>query len=320
MLSIALSLFVLGMSRPILGYSEMSGSCNGLFGIHLPSSVSGDGGYKIGIQDSHIGSDGYRKATIAIEHVRFMNGVSETVLNSTVGTGGFRGFLLKAYDPYTGNPLGSFLKPLPAHTMFYNGCPSPQSSISHHFTPEEVEAQENFFVLQTGFVILFTWPATQTVAFQLFVVEGLTTWFEVLVADHTDMIPPPPPLSCLPEVSTAFVLVGFLPLAVLTIAGLLLGLESTSALLSRLNHVFVLGPKYSGWTDAGAGRSLSYWADVLTFGAWETVAGATVVEAVAHTLFWSTQAAALICAIEWVCSRPRPRARGASDRRELGLC
>jgi hypothetical protein len=305
----ALLLCFLTCWKCAISYPNMAGSCNGLYGVHIPNKGGGDGGYRISIEDSHIGSDGNRIASIAIQHVRFLSDFNPHITNYTMGMGAFTGFLMKSYDPESGVPFGSFLAPLPPKTMHYSGCPSPASAISHSFSSEHLNSGENIFALQSGFSLQFSWPATKPVAFQLFVVESTHTWFEVYSSSIAETIPPVPPLGCLPELSTAFVLVGFLPLAVLVLAGLLLGLESTSAALSRLSHIFILGPKYAGGDggDAhGGGRvaRLRRWlwrmADDVTFGAWETIAGATVVEFLAHALFFSTQGAALISAITWV--------------------
>ena len=143
------------------GFPHMAGNCNGLYGAHLPNSFGGgDGGYVITLSDSTVASNGNRVANVAIQHLRFMKNVSEQIANSTVGTGIYAGFLLKAYDPYTGLPLGSFQQPLPAYTVLYEGCSPPQSAVSHFLTDSDIFEGVQFYA-DPPLKLSFAWPATR---------------------------------------------------------------------------------------------------------------------------------------------------------------
>ena len=149
---------------PCTGFPNLAGNCNGLYGAHLPNSFGGgDGGYVISVSDSVVASNGNRVAKVLIQHLRFMNNVSQTIANNTLGTGFYVGFLLKSYDPYTGLPLGSFQQPLPPYTVFYDGCSPPQSAISHSLTDDDIE-QGVQYVTDPPLELLFTWPATMYVS------------------------------------------------------------------------------------------------------------------------------------------------------------
>jgi hypothetical protein len=276
-----------------------------LYGIHLPNEGGGDGGYRIFVDHSSVNADGNRVAKISIQHILFINDTDASLRNSSLGTGVFAGFLLKSYDPVSGSPLGSFRSPLPTNTMFYPGCPVPECAISHSFNEEQIEADEHEFSLEEEeFSLTFAWPATKRVAFQFFVVEGETVWFEVRSMDVYGTIPPEPPFGCLPQVSVNYLVVGLLPIGVMLFVGLMLSLESTSTVISQLNHIFVLGPKFS--RGAGSSRlSARYWMTFLTFGAWDVIVAASVVEAIAYALFFSTQAVALVLASAWVIAQAR---------------
>ena len=122
------------------GYSDISGSCNGVYGVHLPNSEGGgDGGYRLIVGPITVDVKGNRTAAVSIQHTRFISNVSNVSVHSvsvqdwqaTTGPGFYRGFLLKAFDPYTGLPLGAFNAPLPPNTALYYGCSRAQSAVSH---------------------------------------------------------------------------------------------------------------------------------------------------------------------------------------------
>jgi hypothetical protein len=283
-------------------FAEISGSCNGLFGIHIPNQVFGDGGYRIVLENPAVGSDANRIVTVAIRHVFFFDNFNPADLNKTLGTGIYSGFLIKSYDPVNGMPLGLFQQPLPPHTALYDGCPVPETAVTHILSKAQLEEGEGGFSAKSQLAVRlkFSWPASSAIAFQLFVVEGPNRWFEVrglsVSGEIASIVPREPPLGCLPQASVGSVLVGFTPVMLVVLVGLLLMLESTAAIINQLNHVFVLGPKYEGLCPSESKLSPGYWLHLLTFGAWETIAAATVVEAIAHVAFFSTQVGALFLA------------------------
>ena len=124
-----------------MGYSAMSGSCNGVWGVHLPNSDGGgDGGYILMMGPTSVDSKGNRTASVTITHISFMSNATQQQLQSAKGSGYFRGFLLKAFDPYTGLLVGTFNGPLPVNTMYYDGCSSAQSAISHNMKTADSDA------------------------------------------------------------------------------------------------------------------------------------------------------------------------------------
>jgi hypothetical protein len=142
-------------------FPEMAGNCNGLYGVHVPNlEGGGDGGYVLTLSDAVVASNGDRVAKVIIQHLRFMTNVSEEILNRTLGTGEYAGFLIKSYDPYTGLPLGSFQLPLPPRTMIYGGCSPPESAVCHSITEEDIEAELEFSG-EEPLEIPFAWPATR---------------------------------------------------------------------------------------------------------------------------------------------------------------
>ena len=144
------------------GYPQMAGNCNGLYGMHLPNSLGGgNGGYLLQISDASVASSGDRRAKVVIQHLRFLPNISQEVLNKTLGTGLYSGFLLKSYDPYTGLPLGQFgaNAELPPNTMLYVGCIVPESAITHTFTSQQI--LDGVPVTNTQLEIPFSWPAAR---------------------------------------------------------------------------------------------------------------------------------------------------------------
>ncbi len=143
-------------------FPEMAGNCNGLYGVHIPNlEGGGNGGYVLTMSDAVVASNGDRVAKVIIQHLRFMANVSEEVLNQTLGTGEYAGFLIKSYDPYTGLPLGSFRRPLPPRTMIYAGCSPPESAVCHSITEEDIEAELEFSG-EEPLELSFAWPATRS--------------------------------------------------------------------------------------------------------------------------------------------------------------
>ena len=131
-MTILVAICVLFCSLEIaMGYSAMAGSCNGVWGVHLPNNGGGDGGYRLTMGTTFVDSKGNRTTSVSVQHISFMNNVSQQDLQSAKGTGYYRGLLLKAFDPYTGLLVGTFNGPLPPNTMYYQGCSSAQSAISH---------------------------------------------------------------------------------------------------------------------------------------------------------------------------------------------
>ena len=112
-------------------FSTMAGSCNGVWGVHLPNSGGGDGGYRLVMGETSVDTDGNRTTSVTIEHITFMANTTQQELLSAKGSGYYQGMLLKAFDPYTGVLVGTFNGPLPPNTMYYQGCSSAQSAISH---------------------------------------------------------------------------------------------------------------------------------------------------------------------------------------------
>jgi hypothetical protein len=163
-----------------VSFPQMAGNCNGLYGVHLPNTEgAGNGGYRIELSDASVASDGQRVAKIVINHLRYINNISEENLNETLGSGVYAGFLIKSYDPYTGLPLGTFKQPLPPHTAYYRGCSPSETAVSHFFTEEEIEEREESeenedvgeevegealeFGEEEPLELHFTWPATRFV-------------------------------------------------------------------------------------------------------------------------------------------------------------
>jgi hypothetical protein len=135
---------------PVMGYAAISGSCNGVWGVHLPNSDGGgNGGYKLVMGPISVDSKGNHTASVSITHVSFTSNSTQEV-QAAKGTGYYRGFLLKAFDPYTGLLVGTFNGPLPANTMHYDGCSRRQSAISHDMPDDsdDVVTTDNQFTFR----------------------------------------------------------------------------------------------------------------------------------------------------------------------------
>ena len=160
----------------ISAYPQMAGSCNGVFGKHLPNSVSGDGGYRIGITIGSILADGTQSANVSIYHTGFTLNTSTTPSQPAKGDGYYYGLLLRSFDPNTGSLKGTFQTPLPVNTMLYQGCSSPSSAVSHNL------ANTAFVTTNPTLVFQFSWPANTDIAFQAFIVETTSVFYQV---EHT---------------------------------------------------------------------------------------------------------------------------------------
>ena len=186
------------------GYSVTAGNCNGLYGVHIPNSDGGgDGGYTIKLTNS--------SASDTVTGKLYTGTVAVTFQQPGKGSGTFRGFLIKSFDPYTGQALGNFIaSSLPANTMLYEGCNPSSSAVSHSMN---VPIQD--------LKLPFTWPAGQDIAFQLFIVELENKWFEVRTMFHSSFALSvsvrDPVTYCPPEVSPAAAIIAFIPVILLIV-------------------------------------------------------------------------------------------------------
>ena len=157
-------------------FPQMAGSCNGVFGKHLPNSVSGDGGYRIGITVGSILADGTQSANVSIYHTGFTLNTSTTPSQPANGNGYYYGFLIRSFDPNTGSLQGTFQTSLPDNTMLYQGCSFPSSAVSHNMPNTAYVTTNPTLEFQ------FSWPANTDIAFQAFIVETTNVFYQV---EHT---------------------------------------------------------------------------------------------------------------------------------------
>ncbi len=118
-----LGILLLSLSSGAHGYAEISGSCNGVYGVHLPNEGGGDGGYKVVVskETRPNANTGQIFANVTIQHVSLIDTSSHAEIEIARGSGSFRGFLLKSFDQGTGEPLGTFMHPLPKGSTLYEG-------------------------------------------------------------------------------------------------------------------------------------------------------------------------------------------------------
>ena len=164
------------LNLQISAFPQMAGSCNGVFGKHLPNSVSGDGGYRIGISVGSILADGTQSANVSIYHTGFTLNTSTTPSQPANGNGYYYGFLIRSFDPNTGSLQGTFQTSLPDNTMLYQGCSFPSSAVSHNMPNTAYVTTNPTLDFQ------FSWPANTDIAFQAFVVETTNVFYQV---EHT---------------------------------------------------------------------------------------------------------------------------------------
>ena len=245
------------------GYAEISGSCNGVYGVHLPNEGGDDGGYRVVVSKEASPSTitGLFFANVSIQHVSLIDTLSRNEIEVT-GSGSFQGFLLKSFDKVTGEPLGTFMDPLPKRCTFYAGCSSPRSAISHIVDGEQSEP--NIYYGDGTVAFRFSWPPNAEVGFQLFVVETLTRWFEVREPSQGGAAGVGGlPMDCRPPLSPAAVAIGFAPVWILLGGALLYSpqhLHSARRTLSAaLNTPLGLGKPGRGrcarWPPPRARRS-----------------------------------------------------------------
>ena len=176
--SVSIAIFAVAAAswQQCLAYPSMAGSCNGVFGKHLPNTVSGDGGYRIGVNLGAKLADGSQSAAVSVYHTIYTLNTSTQPSQPAKGSGYYKGLLLRSFDPNSGSLMGSFLSPLPANTMLYEGCSSPSSAISHDL------ANSGLVTTEPTLNFNFSWPARRDVAFQLFVVESTKIFYQL---EHT---------------------------------------------------------------------------------------------------------------------------------------
>jgi hypothetical protein len=293
------------------GYTEISGSCNGVYGVHLPNEGVGDGGYRIVVskEANSSANAGSFFANVSIQHVSLIMS-SLTEIEAATGSGSFQGFLLKSFDKVTGEPLGAFMDPLPKGCTFYAGCTSPNSAISHVVDGDQ--SGPNIYYGDGTVVFRFSWPSNAEVAFQLFVVETLTRWFEVRelsqgAAASVDGLP----MDCRPQISPAAVAIGFAPVWILLAGALLYSpqhLHSARRTLSAALNTPLAGLCKPGRPVRSVAAAAGVALRAVTFDAWGALAFADMGDRLAYLVFFSSQAASLYLSTDWVRHPPAPRA------------
>mmetsp|Transcript_33729 Transcript_33729/g.82917 ORF Transcript_33729/g.82917 Transcript_33729/m.82917 type:complete len:772 (-) Transcript_33729:2926-5241(-) len=251
-------------------YPDISGSCLGPQGEHVPNEVAprDPGSFSVEIRDQAETASG-QQAVIVVADARVGSLLT--------------GFLVKALDAATGAPMGVFDEgALPPGSSIFEGCTG-LTSVTHD--------READYSLPLSFGI--TWPKGKELAVQAFLVVEEKEWYEVWGSTLQSAAYPQPDCPRA-RLSAAAVVIGLCPLFVIAMAGILLKSRGMDRWRNLLEQTVPFGKDVAPRNSKLIG--------LLTFDILSTIREATLGELLAFLLFALSQIIVLILSIRLITS------------------